>query len=149
MSRRDIVVAYVIVAAVLLVAESALRSSYAMESLAVQRISEMSSIIGPLVVSWRLAARMQRDLSDAELLGAAFWCLVAQLTMDIAGIGVALMAGVLDESDTSSLRTELAPPILFAVFLRYVLLYLIIWVGFRFPGRWFARWTLRSPNVIA
>jgi len=149
MHKRDIVVAYVVVAAVLPGAESVLLLSCGIESNVVHRISEVTSFIGPLVASWRFATRMQRGLSDAELLGAAFWCLMAQLTIDIAGTGVAFLTGAFDQFGTFPLTPEMAPTILFAGLLRYLLLYLIVWVSFRFPGRWLARWALRSPDAVA
>ena len=153
MDRRIIIIAYVVAAAVLLAAEAALLFAYTLDSDSqsnpFQRISEASSIVCPLVVSWFLAVRMRRGLSDAELLGAAFWCVIGQLFVDIAGTGVAFVAGAFDDLDTSWFTPELVPSILFAALVRYLLLYLIVWVVLRFPGRWLASRRLRSLDAAA
>jgi hypothetical protein len=60
--HKTIVVAYVVAAAVLLAAQSLLLSC-GIESKVVHRISEMTSFIGPLVVSWRLATRMKKGFA--------------------------------------------------------------------------------------
>ena len=153
MHRREIILPYAIVAVVLFVSEAALLLAYGLdsdsESNPFQRISEASSIVGPLLVSWRLAVPMRRVLADAELLGAAFWCVIAQLIVDISGTGVAFLAGTFDGFDASWFTPALVPAILFAALLRYLLLYLIVWLVLRFPGRRLAMSRLRHLDVAA
>jgi hypothetical protein len=157
LDRRKIILTYLIVAAVLFVVEAALLLVHGLVSDSelnpFQRVSEVSTIVGPLVVSWRLAVRMRQALSDAELLAAAFWCVAAQLIADIAGTGVAFLAAAFDEFDTSWLTPELVPTILFAALfaaiVRYLLVYLLVWVVLRFPGRWLAITRLRHLDVAA